>query len=486
MSREVDTKKAKQLRSQFSHKIDAWNITVLEALIVLSLFTSSLFAIFSITNYSSINSILFSIFSFGIFVIFKFVKELFLSKDNSKTTLFCIIFWMLFLSYVILLNVFFYAKFTSYLFAMVQILIGLVFQLTFFTTFVISSITSAIFIIVLYLVNSHAINNQEFLIVITSYVFVLLGSNIISGTREVELDNLSKLEKLSTQDSLTKLLNRRTTQYLIDLFLIDNSYGFLFVVDVDNFKNVNDKNGHLIGDYVLKDFSNKLIEICPENSIIGRVGGDEFVVFLPVEDLMQAEIFAKRMQFEFNDLIKNSVDVKISLSIGISQVKERDNFNLLFARADLALYEVKIAGKDSYAFYKSQSINSSNPTMLIVDDTFVARQLLKSYFDDKFNIIQAENGRDALNKLSHHQDISIIILDMKMPDMDGSEFLEIYRNDPVLAKIPVVAISADASFEVEALSKGAKDMIVKPFDVNIVKMRVNNVLENSIAQKDNY
>ncbi len=469
--------KIKNLRIQFSQKIDAWNISVLEALMMLALCTSAIFSIVSILSIKSLNTIVFSIVAFTIFLIYKFVSSYFLKISSSNASILSVIFWLLFLAYVILLNVFYYDKFTGYLFAMVQILFGLVFQLAFLTTFIISSVTTIFYFIILYLLNNGVFSAHEILIALTSYVFVLLGSNIISGTRAVELDNLSKLEKLSTLDSLTKLLNRRTTQYLIDVYLGENSNGYLLVIDFDNFKNVNDNQGHLVGDYVLKEFSNSLIELAPENSIVGRVGGDEFVVFTPNYEYKEVENFAKSIQESFFKLITSSIDEQISLSIGISQVKEKDNFNLLFARADLALYDVKFAGKDAYAFYSSHSLDSENTSMLIVDDTYVARKLLMSYFSDNFNIIQAENGKEALKKLSHHQDVSIIILDMKMPDMDGSEFLEIYRNDPVLSKIPVIAVSADPSFEAEALRKGAKDMIIKPFDVNIVKLRVNNVLE---------
>lgn len=470
--------KIKNLRIQFSQKIDAWNISVLEALLMLALCTSGIFSIVSILSIKSLNTIVFSIFAFAIFIIFKFVSSYFLKKNSSNISILSVIFWLLFLAYVILLNVFYYDKFTGYLFAMVQILFGLVFQLAFLTTFIISTITTIFYFIILFLIKNGVFNTHEILIAMTSYVFVLLGSNIISGTRTVELDNLSKLEKLSTLDSLTKLLNRRTTQYLIDLYLSENTKGFLLVIDFDNFKNVNDKQGHLVGDYLLKEFSNNLIELSPESSIIGRVGGDEFVVLIVSENSKEVEEYVKSIQSSFFKLINSSIEEQISLSIGISKVKEKDNFNLLFARADLALYDVKFAGKDAYAFYNSQSLDNEKPSMIIVDDTYVARKLLMSYFSDKFNIIQAENGKDALKKLSHHQDVSIIILDMKMPDMDGSEFLEIYRNDPVLSKIPVIAVSADPSFEAEALRKGAKDMIIKPFDVNIVKLRVNNVLEN--------
>lgn len=475
--------KAKKLRKQFSAKIDSWNMTVLDALSMLSLFTSALFAVISIINSSKAITIYFSLTFMAIFIVFKFVKDFQIAKDSTKTSLYSIIFWILFVSYIILLNLFFYQDFPGYLFAMVQILIGLVFQLTFFTTISLTTFFTVAYLLIAYFIKSDVLGTQELLMVITSYVFVLLGSNIICGTREVELENLSRLEKLSTQDSLTKLLNRRSTQYLIDSHLAENAKGYLIVIDVDNFKNVNDRQGHLIGDLVLKDLSNKLYDLAPKNSIVGRIGGDEFVIFLVNDSKAEAEDFVTKVRNEFNDLVKDTIDEQISLSIGISHVKEKDTFDSVFARADLALYDVKLAGKNSYVFYASDEIESDIPTMLIVDDTFVARRLLKSYFEKSFNILQAENGRDALKILSHHPSVSIILLDMKMPIMDGSKFLEIYKKDSVLMQIPVVVISADQSYEAEALSMGAKDMIVKPFDVDIVKMRISNVLENSKQRK---
>jgi len=470
--------KDRKLRKQFSKKINSWNITVLEALSMLSILTSTIFAIFSIVNSSPFYVIIFSLISFTYFFCFKFIKDYYISKDNNKTNLFSILFWLSFVGYIILLNVFFYENYPGYLFGMAQILVGLVFQLSFISTFIISSTTTIIYLLISFVFNGFEIPIEELLIAITSYSFVLLGANIISGSRAGELENLSRLEKLSTQDSLTKLLNRRSTQYLIDSCLAEFAKGFLLVIDVDNFKNVNDNQGHLIGDLVLKDLSNNLFEVMPKESILGRVGGDEFVVFLPDVKRKETEEYAIKIQDEFNKLIINFIDGNVSLSIGIAEANEKDNFDTLFARADLALYDVKLAGKNGYSFFISQEVESDKPTMLIVDDTFVARRLLKSYFEDKYNILQAENGKEALKILSHHSNISIILLDMKMPIIDGSQFLEIYKKDPVFSRIPVIVISADQSYEAEALKKGAKDMIVKPFDVNIVKIRVNNVLEN--------
>ena len=87
--------KIKNLRIQFSQKIDAWNISVLEALLMLALCTSGIFSIVSILSIKSLNTIVFSIFAFAIFIIFKFVSSYFLKKNSSNISILSVIFWLL-------------------------------------------------------------------------------------------------------------------------------------------------------------------------------------------------------------------------------------------------------------------------------------------------------------------------------------------------------------------------------------------------------
>ncbi|MBK5201945.1 MAG: response regulator, partial [Spirochaetaceae bacterium] len=122
---------------------------------------------------------------------------------------------------------------------------------------------------------------------------------------------------------------------------------------------------------------------------------------------------------------------------------------------------------------------SETPFLLIVDDTFITRKLLQNYFEDEFIILQAENGEQAMDILLHNSKVSIILLDMNMPIMNGFEFLRKYKYHDTISKIPVVVITADPTLEAEALRNGAIDMIVKPFDVNVVKLRVHNALNYS-------
>jgi diguanylate cyclase (GGDEF)-like protein len=380
------------------------------------------------------------------------------------------------------MNEFVYQAIPGYLFGLVLVFLALVIQASFSSIFLLSTVSTLIYLLFVH-ISPNGNDQLNLIVALTSYALTLLGSNIITSTRIVELADLTELQKLSSLDPLTRLLNRRSAQFLIENRLNTDKNGCFAVVDIDNFKGINDTNGHLVGDKYLQDLSSVLRKSCTSDSIVGRVGGDEFIVYLPEYKKNEAINFAKKVK---NQMINHTTNIEGNMgtvSIGISIVSKRDTYSALFERADLALYDIKLNGKDNYAFYegvqKNDELYPNAPIMLIVDDTFISRKLLQNYFEDEFVILQAENGQEALKILSHNSNVSIILLDMKMPVMNGSEFLKQYKQHESIANIPVVVITADPSLEAEALAQGAVDMIVKPFDAKVVKLRVHNAVNYS-------
>lgn len=138
------------------------------------------------------------------------------------------------------------------------------------------------------------------------------------------------------------------------------------------------------------------------------------------------------------------------------------------------------------AKYKRAETSGDNVerTMLIVDDVEVNRVILKDIFKDRFSILEAVNGKQAMDILKTEK-TDIILLDLFMPEMDGAEFLKLKNSTDVLSDIPVVVITVetDASEQVNILSLGADDYIVKPFVKESVVKRVNNVMESSRVRK---
>lgn len=121
------------------------------------------------------------------------------------------------------------------------------------------------------------------------------------------------------------------------------------------------------------------------------------------------------------------------------------------------------------------------PTLLIVDDLEVNRSALRCIFDDNYQVIEAENGKEAINMIENSPNkIDMILLDLQMPVMNGEEFLKQKNKRMDMAGIPVVIITADdnTDHQVEILELGANDYIVKPFVPEIVRMRVENVLKS--------
>ena len=119
--------------------------------------------------------------------------------------------------------------------------------------------------------------------------------------------------------------------------------------------------------------------------------------------------------------------------------------------------------------------------ILIVDDEQVNRELLGAILSDEYEIIYAENGQEAVSRMKEYSQIlSLVLLDLIMPVMDGMEVLRTIREDEALRSIPVIVITADRQAEVESLSLGAIDFIPKPFPrMEVVRARILRTIELS-------
>ncbi len=203
---------------------------------------------------------------------------------------------------------------------------------------------------------------------------------------------IEDLQIKAKTDPLTKVYNKEATNELIKKSLIQNFNvkAALFVIDIDNFKGVNDNLGHQFGDSVLKIIADNIKNEFRENDIVGRIGGDEFVVFIkriPSIDVVTQKAIALTNAFR-RTYCGEKNDYKISGSIGISiYPQDGTSFEELFKHADLALYESKKRGKDCYSFYDESlsNKNSSDTNLMLYDE----RQIANYYKDDLiYNIFE--------------------------------------------------------------------------------------------------
>ena len=126
------------------------------------------------------------------------------------------------------------------------------------------------------------------------------------------------------------------------------------------------------------------------------------------------------------------------------------------------------------------------PRILIVDDSKINRELLTEILQDKYQIIEAENGNECVEKLEKYgNDIALILLDIVMPKMDGFAVLEYMNQEQWIDDIPVIVISGEDSEEYiwRAYEAGAVDYIRRPFDMRIVYQRVFNMIKLYAKQR---
>ncbi len=132
----------------------------------------------------------------------------------------------------------------------------------------------------------------------------------------------------------------------------------------------------------------------------------------------------------------------------------------------------------------SQRIQRRN-TILIVDDQEINRDALGAILEDDYDLLYAENGREAMRLIrANAEDLSIVLLDLIMPVMNGFEVLEQVRGDEELKGIPVIVLTAEKDAELRALQAGAADFIAKPFDATeVILARVARIIELSEGRK---
>lgn len=119
--------------------------------------------------------------------------------------------------------------------------------------------------------------------------------------------------------------------------------------------------------------------------------------------------------------------------------------------------------------------------VLVVDDQEINRDVLGMILEDDYEVIYAENGLEAIEKIKDNQEkLSVILLDLIMPVMDGFSVLAMVKSDEEMRNIPVIVLTADKSAELKALQMGAADFITKPFDMHeVIQARVSRIIELS-------
>ena len=181
---------------------------------------------------------------------------------------------------------------------------------------------------------------------------------VVGKTLDVtkEKQEIENLERKANQDPLTKLMNKTYTRTQVEKILNDkgmeNTQHGLFLIDIDDFKHVNDTWGHLCGDNLLSKFANTLLASMTIKDVVGRVGGVEFLVFVPnIKSEEEAKRIAEKIVIRGRSVFMDRKKL-ITVSVGFAMYpKDAQSYDALFRSADLALYQAKGKGKNGYFAY---------------------------------------------------------------------------------------------------------------------------------------
>ncbi len=212
------------------------------------------------------------------------------------------------------------------------------------------------------------------------------GVPIFAVGKTYDISEHKTLENLAQKDLLTDCYNKISTEQLIEKILVEkkDSSHAVFFVDIDDFKSINDNLGHAFGDNVLREIGNNLHHHFRDGDIIGRIGGDEFLVFL--KNMNSIEALTRKAQ-NITRAFKNTYtgetkDYKVSGSVGIALYpNDGSNYKELFQAADKALYRSKLSGKDCYTFYSKDILDGTMSNLTLLENV---GKIADAYFDSDF------------------------------------------------------------------------------------------------------
>lgn len=306
------------------------------------------------------------------------------------------------------------------------------------------------------------------------------------------LSHLTVYNEKLYKDALTGAYNRRF--YEDEVKDMKGPAG-VAIIDLDDFKIYNDTYGHHAGDLVLETAADIIRRYVRKSDMLIRYGGDEFLLILPD---IQSDIFAAKLKMIQERIYEATIAgynrLQMSVSIGGVMFNSGD-IKEAVSRADKLMYRAKKRKnmvvtewdvKDNPKKAPEEESEDLRQQILIVDDSEMNRAILTEILQKDYRILNAEDGEQCIEILEQKGTaISLILLDLVMPKMDGFEVLAVMNKKQWIEDIPVIMISSEdsAQFIQKAYEFGVTDYIGRPFDAKVVYQRVFNTIKLYAKQR---
>ena len=294
--------------------------------------------------------------------------------------------------------------------------------------------------------------------------------------------------KLKSQiDEMTHLFNKITTEKMVTSVLSEfpQKKQALIVVDIDNFKSVNDILGHKVGDHIICVVAGVLSSLFRNTDIIGRIGGDEFVVLM--RNVPDYNVVTKKAA-QLIDLFENkeglSIPENISVSVGIAFSDDNDRtFSDLFSKSDQALYMSKKCGKACFSIYGMEYDNQNQTKEIILLSD--SRNIVSTLEYALPNFVKIKNVKnlvqiDELFNTEKNVVAGIYIDTSELYENELEQFWNDIKKKKWIGKYPITAICKEGEIKqmrYAVTNDGIYDMVLSPIDAGMIKRRVRKYID---------
>ena len=291
-------------------------------------------------------------------------------------------------------------------------------------------------------------------------------------------------------DEMTSLLNKMTVEKLITKTLTDHEDGLhaLMVIDIDNFKSINDVYGHTMGDHVINVIAGVISSQFRSTDYVGRIGGDEFSVLMadiPSKEIamIKAENLVSLVKYKEN----LSIPDNISISVGMTFSEPEDHcYDDLAAKADQALYVSKKSGKGRYSVFGEENQATDDKLQVLVwSDSRNVTSMIEFAMPDFVHLKTVSSVEEIRACMGEEtgEDILALFVDVSEEEDGGQarwQELRGLQGENEISKIAICTEGNLKQMKCALETEGIRDLLLAPLEANALKRRMKIWMQNCI------
>lgn len=303
-----------------------------------------------------------------------------------------------------------------------------------------------------------------------------------------------ELKVKSQMDLMTGLYNKTTSEKIISEVLnrFPEQNHAMLVMDIDNFKAINDMSGHLMGDHTIRVMASMIVGTFFKKDVVGRIGGDEFIVFMI--NIGKKDAVKKKVNKIIETLYHKtnlSIPENASLSIGFATTEgKKHSFIELFDKADQALHIVKRSGKAQaweYGVEPDYSEELNDKAVVILSENRGNRSMIKALMPKDICVMAPSDTADLQNLTpQERENICLVYVDSsEVKNNRLEEFWSEIYSGKFMKKVSVIALCEEGNLKQikAAIDAGVDDILSVPLETSVFKRRTAKYLGNFINDK---